>query len=413
MELAAPTAEELGAGELDALRRLVRTAAHDDLERVGGRDDVGLDRHEVAAELIGVTIAVVALVMRADDRHEVAERLDSVHDRGAEDRMGAHDDPLVLGQRAWLVQDRVGYSDLADVVEERAELHSADLIGRKIHFLGDAPRERGDARRVAPRVRIASVDRRRERADGREIQLPHPPERLGVLECGRHEVPEGLQDRHVLLVVRVLAIRAACEDTYKLAAALHRDVHVGAGPAQLAAQDHLACRIATERDPVVAGAGVGAARGQDELELLRLVVEAGHREPVAPDECPGSFECQLGDREGLVHRRKLPCQNVQGGESSDAALALAALVRRAECAPRELREGGEALPVDDVEGAIRVGRGHRERRADLAVYDDRSDHRRVDPGGVREDRDRPSLLGWTFRQVIAEDHELAGGDGLA
>ena len=413
VELGAATAEELSAGELDTLRRLVGTATHDHLERIGGRDDVGLYRHEVAAKLVGVSLAVVVFVMGAHDRHEVAERLDRVDDRRTEDRMRAHDHPLVLGQGGGLIQDRVGYPDLADVVKERAELHSADLIGREIHLLGDAPRERGNAGGVAPRVRIASVDRRRERANGRQVELPHPPQRLGVLECGRDKVPERLQDCHILVVVRVLVIRAAREDTHKLAAALHRDVHLGAGPAQLSAQDHLACRIAAQRDAVVAGTRKRAARGEDELELLRLVVEAGYGEGVAPDEGPGSFECQLRDREWLVHCRKLPRQNVQGGETSDASLALAALVGGAKCAPRELREGREALPVDDVEGAIGVGRCHRERRANVAIDDNRSDHRRVDPGGVRKDRDRSALLGWTFGEVIAEDHELAGADGLA
>ena len=95
VELGPATAEELGAGVLDRLRRLVRATAHDDLERVRRGHDIRLDRHEIAAELVGIAGAVVALVMRSDDRHEVPKGLDRIHDRRPEDRVAPHDDPLV------------------------------------------------------------------------------------------------------------------------------------------------------------------------------------------------------------------------------------------------------------------------------------------------------------------------------
>src|SRR5207253_5842388 len=49
MELSPATAQQLGAGVLNGLRRLVRTPADDDLERIRGGHDVRLDRNKIAA----------------------------------------------------------------------------------------------------------------------------------------------------------------------------------------------------------------------------------------------------------------------------------------------------------------------------------------------------------------------------
>jgi len=66
----------------------------------------------------------------------------------------------------------------------------------------------------------------REGADGSEVQLAHPRQRFGVLEGGRHEVREGLQNGDVLVVEGVLCSRLAREHAEQLAAALDR--HEGA-----------------------------------------------------------------------------------------------------------------------------------------------------------------------------------------
>src|SRR5207244_7378852 len=95
MKLSPATAQELGAGMLDGLRRLVRTAADDDLERVRGGYDVRLDRNEIAAQLVRIAGSVVPLVMAPHDRDEVSKRLDRVNDRRAKHRVAAHHDPLV------------------------------------------------------------------------------------------------------------------------------------------------------------------------------------------------------------------------------------------------------------------------------------------------------------------------------
>ena len=95
MELSPAAAQELGAGMLDGLRRLVRTPADDDLERVRGGHDVRLDRNEIAAQLVRIAGSVVPLVMAPHDRDEVSKRLDRVNDRRAKHRVAAHHDPLV------------------------------------------------------------------------------------------------------------------------------------------------------------------------------------------------------------------------------------------------------------------------------------------------------------------------------
>ena len=79
MELRSAATKELGARVLDGLSGLVRTAAHDDLERVGCRDHIGLDRDEVAAKLVRVAVSVVALVMASHDGDEIAKWLSRPH----------------------------------------------------------------------------------------------------------------------------------------------------------------------------------------------------------------------------------------------------------------------------------------------------------------------------------------------
>ncbi len=173
MELRAAAARQLRACELDALRLLVRAAAHDDFEGIRGSDDVRLDRDRVAGELLGVAGAIEALVVRGDDRHEVAQGLDGREDGAADRRVRAHEHPLVGGERPGLIQDRVGHADLADVMEQRAELHAPQLVTGHPHLVRDRSRQRSDPRGVAARVRIPRVDRCRERLHRCEVQLAH------------------------------------------------------------------------------------------------------------------------------------------------------------------------------------------------------------------------------------------------
>jgi hypothetical protein len=183
MELRPAAAQQLGACELDRLRLLVRAAAHDHFERVRRGDDVRLHRDVVACEPLRIAVSVIALVVRANDRDEVAQRLDRGEDRCADGRVRAHEHPFVLRERAGLVEDGVRDADLADVVQRRAQLHGA---ARRVetHLLGDGAGEGPPRAPVAACVRIARVDRGREGLHRREYSSRICCV-LGVLERGR------------------------------------------------------------------------------------------------------------------------------------------------------------------------------------------------------------------------------------
>ena len=62
----------------------------------------------------------------------------------ADQRVAAHERPLVLVELAGLVEDRVGNRSLADVVELGRQLDPFDLVLRKAEPLRGQPREPRD-----------------------------------------------------------------------------------------------------------------------------------------------------------------------------------------------------------------------------------------------------------------------------
>src|SRR5205807_9022616 len=61
-------------------------------------------------------------ILREDDRADPLEHRHVPEEAGADRRMRPHRRPLGLGQLGGLLEHRLGDADLADVVEERAEL---------------------------------------------------------------------------------------------------------------------------------------------------------------------------------------------------------------------------------------------------------------------------------------------------
>ena len=96
--------------------------------RVAAAHDPWLRAGSLAAEAIGVAAPVPALVVRAHDQAYVAhEAADAVEHSLPLDRVGLDDGPLGRIELAGLVDDLLGDGDLADVVQERAELQVAAL----------------------------------------------------------------------------------------------------------------------------------------------------------------------------------------------------------------------------------------------------------------------------------------------
>ena len=119
--------------------------------------------------MVRIALAVEALVMRAHDHKLVGEHLEPAEDVETDGRVRLHLLELFVGQLAGLLQHGVRHADLADVVDARAPLEvrpSGLVLRREFHLARDHQRVLRHPLRVACRVRVARVDRVRQRFEG-------------------------------------------------------------------------------------------------------------------------------------------------------------------------------------------------------------------------------------------------------
>src|SRR5439155_8073025 len=140
------------------------------------------DRNLLAFAAVRITGPVVALVAVADDRPHLFEAVDRRNDPLPQLRMLLDDHALVIGERSWLGEDRFRNSDLADVVEERAQLESLQRPAVETEALADPERQVCDPARVRRRVLVIRLERIRKRLDGRDEGLLETLEVAGVRE---------------------------------------------------------------------------------------------------------------------------------------------------------------------------------------------------------------------------------------
>ncbi len=133
--------------------------------RVAGEDDPRLERDVVAREAVRVAGAVEALVAAPHDAPDFGELLDRSEDARAEVGMRLDDRALVVGQRPGLREDRLRDPDLADVVEEGAELQALQRAWLQSELLADAEREIRDPPSVRGDVGVVRLQRVRQRLD--------------------------------------------------------------------------------------------------------------------------------------------------------------------------------------------------------------------------------------------------------
>ena len=129
---------------------------------------------------------------------------DAVEQPLPRDRVIAHDVPLGLVQRAGLVEDVVGRRELADVVQQGAELHQPALLAVDVQLVGDDERELDDALAVRAGVLVlgaehVSKQERRPAIGG--AQLDRVIDALGSLvrEDGQHPDERERQEVRVRL----------------------------------------------------------------------------------------------------------------------------------------------------------------------------------------------------------------------
>ena len=101
------------------------------------------------------------------DRPRAVEQVERLEQLVADLRVRLDDPPLLVVEGARLEQDAVRDADLPDVVEDRAEADRLDVLRCDAEVIRDADRQRRKPFAVAVQVRVARLDRVRERAGER------------------------------------------------------------------------------------------------------------------------------------------------------------------------------------------------------------------------------------------------------
>ena len=168
--------------------------------RVAGEHDAARERDLLALEPLGVSSAVPVLVQAAHDRRDVLESRKALDHLRSPARAASDDLPLVLVERAFLQEDRVGNADLAGVVQARGERDLGERSLVEAQLLRDPRGEPHDALRVLPRVAVVKVDRGREGLDARGVRDLEALVHVALLERDRAEVGEPRQKLDVGVV---------------------------------------------------------------------------------------------------------------------------------------------------------------------------------------------------------------------
>ena len=133
-------------------------------EGVADEDDLGAERDAVAREAVRVAAAVPALVAGADELPDAHQRGRGLHDPLADQRVAAHERPLLLVERPALVQDGLRQGDLAHVVQLGGGHHAVDGVVVEAEAAGDGAGHHADLLPVAAEVRVPLVERAAQHA---------------------------------------------------------------------------------------------------------------------------------------------------------------------------------------------------------------------------------------------------------
>jgi len=169
--IGAGEAFDLGERLILAARRPVRPFGQHRFEGDRDGEDPGRERDLIADERVRVPGAVPALVGVANDRHDAAQEADRLEDARPQERVLLHDLFLFGREGARLRQDRGGYADLAERMEEGRVPQVPELMLAHVEALAHRDRVRCDLALMVLAVVVARHDRGHERRDRREVGL--------------------------------------------------------------------------------------------------------------------------------------------------------------------------------------------------------------------------------------------------
>jgi len=157
---------------------------------VAHEDDAGLEWNRLPGQAVGITLAVPALVAGANYLSNPAEHAsDPVEHVLALDRVGLDDLELVVAEPCGLVENLLGYRDLADVVQHGRELQLLPGFGLDSHLVGDGIDQLHHRAAVVGRVGVTVLDHVREQHHCATV-------RPLKLQCRRVALPPVAREEH-------------------------------------------------------------------------------------------------------------------------------------------------------------------------------------------------------------------------
>ena len=126
------------------------------VERVADEHDPRDERDLRPGQAVGVARAVEVLAARAHDARDVGERRRAQQDPLGDHRVAADELPLLGGERAGLVEDRVRDRHLPDVVQLRRQPRARDLLVGQLELDRERLGELDDAGELLVRPRRAA-----------------------------------------------------------------------------------------------------------------------------------------------------------------------------------------------------------------------------------------------------------------
>ena len=108
----------------------IDAVARHGIERVGDREDPGLERDLLAREMIGISCPVQALVVVPHSGQDVVQLLQVLEDGDSNLHVGLNLLVFLGCQRTALLEHKVVDADLADIVEQTGEVKIASLLRR-------------------------------------------------------------------------------------------------------------------------------------------------------------------------------------------------------------------------------------------------------------------------------------------
>ena len=117
--------------------------------------------YSLPGQPIRVAVAVHALVMVANDRGQLVVA-EPAHHLGAVNRVTLDDLELRVCEPGRLIEDLRCDTELADIVDQCGGANRVDLPFGETHLLGDSRRVASHAVRMASRISVLGLERRRQ-----------------------------------------------------------------------------------------------------------------------------------------------------------------------------------------------------------------------------------------------------------